>query len=484
MYKILFINPPLHNFLGGCHSETTPLGLMYLAAVLKKNNYQAKIIDAEALLLSWSDLAEKIKRENPAIIGIGCTSLSLPALIKTAEISRQVCPHAKIITGGPGVTFEAQRILKENNFIDLVVMHEAEETILEIMAWLTDKKSLTEIKGLAWRKNNQIIINPPREFINDLDSIPLPAYDLLNPKLTDYSGMHRGYQSYDMPMPNAVIMASRGCPHRCIFCSNSKIRNRRRNPKKIVDEIEYCQKLGAKSIQFYDDEFIGTHRAQNKWIIEICDEIIKRKLTHLSYLVQGRCSPFVELEVLQKMRTAGFNWIWWGVESGSQKVLDLMKKDTNLDEIRRCFKLSKQAGLNSLMFLVIGIPGEEEKDVYQTAKLVEEIKPERVRFHIITPFPGSELWQTLKEKNQIDEYDFINYDTRFKAVHHTDQMSQQKIEELYKMLVLRYESDKRNWLRIFKNSFLSIKEFKLLPGRIIKILKLTPRWLKVKFVKI
>jgi len=482
MLKVFLINPPIHNFLGDCRGNTTPLGLMYLAAVLEKAGYQPKILDAESAMLNWEELTEKIKQENPDIIGIGGTSLGLPALYKTVEICQRVAPQAKIITGGSGTTFEPNKILKNLPAVEVVVMGEGEKTILELMNYFEGKKNLKEIKGIAYRNNNEIVINQPQEFIEDLNSLPLPAYHLLEPTFLAYTGTHHAEETYGIKTPNAVIMASRGCPHRCIFCSNGQVKNRRRDPQKVVDEIEFCLKLGAKSFQFYDDEFVGTNPTQNRWIEAICDEIIKRKLNHIAYIVQGRCSPFVELKTLKKMKEAGFVWIWWGVESGSQKVLDRIKKDTTIKDIKNSFQLAKEAGIKSLMFIMVGLPGETEEDVLQTGKLIEEIKPDQVRFHITTPFPGSAIWEELKVKNQIEDYDFLHYNTRGKAVHHTDTMSAAKIEEAFRLLVWRYESKKINFVKMFFRSFLSFKEFKKLPTRIRKVLVFVPRWLKIKLM--
>lgn len=481
--KILFINPPLHNFLNGCHSETTPLGLMYLAAVLEKNNHQAKVLDAERLLLNWDDLANKIKTENPDIVGIGGMTLGSPAILKTAKIAKKILPNAKIIVGGAGPTFEPETMLNQESAVDLVVRFEAENTILDIIKYYEGNKNLKDVAGIAYREDGKVIINPPAEYVKNLDSIPYPAYHLLEPNFLKYSGMHRGAAYYGLKMPNAVIMASRGCPHRCIFCSNHKTPNRRRNPKKIVDEIEFCLKFGAKSIQFYDDEFIGTSPIQNVWVEQICDEIISRKLNNISYLVQGRCSPYIKLETLQKMKAAGFKWVWWGVESGSQKMLDLMRKDTTVSDIKNTFKLARDAGLKSLMFIIIGLPGETKDDVYKTGKLIEEVKPDQVRFHIITPFPGSDLWDILRSKNQIEDYDFLHYDTRFRAVHHTDELSAKEIENLYKMMVLRYESNKKNLVKVMLKSFYQPSEWKNLLPRLKKAWQIIPHWVKIKIKK-
>ncbi|MFA6428766.1 MAG: radical SAM protein [Candidatus Buchananbacteria bacterium] len=482
MIKIIFINSPVFNFLGGSHSETTPLGLMYLAAVLERAGFVAKVIDAEALQLSWEDLGKKIVTEQPDLIGVSSFTLGLPALFKTVAIAKQLRPQAKIIVGGPGPTYEPERVLTEGKEIDLVVRGEAENTILDIMEWFQGKKSEEEIRGITFRKNDQIINNQAQVYVDDLDSLPLPAYHLLEPSFSGYSGIHRGGY-YDLVMPNAVIMASRGCPHRCIFCSNKSVKMRRRKPVKIVDEIELCLKVGAKSIQFYDDEFIGSSPDQNQWIEDICDEIIKRGLTGVGYIVQGRCSRWIKLETLIKMKQAGFKWIWWGVESGSQRVLDAIRKDTKIEEIKESFSLARQAGLKSLMFLMVGLPGEKEEDAILTGRLVEEIKPDLVRFHITTPFPGSELWEMLKSKNQIEDYNLLHYNTRYTAVHHTDELSAKKIEEIYQMLVFRYESNKKNLLVVLLKSFLSVREFKKLPQRLKKIFIFVPSWIKIKISK-
>lgn len=478
--KIIFINPPLHNFLGGCHSETTPLGLMYLAAILEQAGHVVKIIDAEKLLLTWDALAQKIKSENPTIIGIGGTTLGTPAILKTAAICKQTLPQVKIMVGGAGPTFEPERMLETEPSIDLVVRHEAESNILDIINYFAGQKNISEVKGIVYRDGNKIVFNSPAEYVKNLDSLPIPAYHLLEPNFLEYSGMHRGAAYYGLAMPNAVIMASRGCPHRCIFCSNHETPNRRRDPKRVVDEIEFCLKLGAKSIQFYDDEFIGTSPAQNAWVEAICDEIITRGLNNFSYLVQGRCSPYIKLATLQKMKAAGFKWIWWGVESGSQKMLNLMQKDTTVEDIKNTFKLARQAGLKSLMFIIVGLPGETKDDVYETGKLIEEVKPDQVRFHIITPFPGSDLWEKLKAKNQIEDYDFLHYNTRFSAVHHTDELTAKEIVDLYKMMVLRYESNKNNLLKLMLKSFYSPQEWPNLLPRLKKAFKIIPEWIKIK----
>lgn len=481
-HKVLLILPPICNFTGFSTSYTPPLGLMYVAAVLEKKNYRVKILDAEALSLSWPALKQKIKEEQPTVVGIGSTSLSLPALFKTIDLVKEVNPQARVVAGGPGPTFEPKKTLKGHRDIDAAVLQEGERTMVELMDCFDGRRQFRDIKGIAFREGDRIVTTPPREYIDDLDSLPFPAYHLLEPSLSGYQGMHGGF--YEMKTPNTVIVGSRGCPHRCVFCSSGKIRNRWRSPKNIVDEVEFVHRvIGAQSIQFYDNEFIGMNVRQNRWVQEICDEIMKRKLDHLSYLTEGRCSQTIELAALQKMRAAGFKWIWWGVESGSQKVLDAIKKDVTLDDVRYSFRLAKQAGVKSLMFLMVGLPDETERDNILSGRLIEEVKPDRVRFHLTTPFPGSDLWNMLEEKNQIEDYNFLHYNTRGKAVHHTDTLSAKQMERLYQMLVFRYESSKSNFVKLLLKSFISPKEFRKLPSRIKRIFLYVPKWAEIKLIK-
>ncbi len=222
--KILLISPPIWNISGGLLSTSPPLGLMYLGAVLDLKGHKVKIIDADAesLKLTWSQLSDKIKKEQPDIVGLASTSLGLPALFKSADIVKEAGPDILVVAGGYGPTLEAEKILKEHKSIDVVMMGEGEETIIELVDIVQKKESLDRIKGIAYRQKERVIINEPRPEIGDLDSIPFPAYHLLEPHYLTYEGVHGKI----LKLPNAVMMASRGCPHRCIFCSIKMARPR------------------------------------------------------------------------------------------------------------------------------------------------------------------------------------------------------------------------------------------------------------------
>ncbi|MFA5022536.1 MAG: radical SAM protein [Patescibacteria group bacterium] len=474
--KVLLVNPPLCNFRKSS-AHSMPMGLLYLAAVLERDGYEAKVIDADALKLTWEKLRERLKAENPNLVGITSTSLSWPAMTETARICKEVLPNSKIIVGGFGATLEPERALNDCAEIDFVCLGEGEKTIIDLVKALESNLPIREVKGLVIRDGNGLLRTEKQETIMDLDTIPPPAYHLLEPGFESYSGVHGDYQGIEPP--SIVMFASRGCPHRCIFCSLGSKVVRSRSPKKVVDEIEfYKNKFKVKSVLIYDDEFIGMSTMQNKWILDICDEIIKRGHDDLGYLVEGRCSQFVDLAVLKRMKEAGIKWVWWGVESGSQKVLDSIKKDITIANIKRTFALTRQAGLKSLMFIMTGFPEETEEDVKKTADLLAEVKPDKCRIHIVTPMPGSELFRILNEQKLIDEYDFLEYNMRGRAVHHTKYFSQEEIKKNYEMLKFRFEEGHKKFIKVFFTSFLSVKGLKKIPRRIKKVFVYGLKWLK------
>jgi len=482
--KILLINPPVCNDIGRVIASTPPLGLLYLAAYLEKNNYSnIRVLDADAVKTTWSELKKILEEEKPDLIGITGASFVFPALVKTARIIRDILPDSVIIAGGFGPTTEPEKVLKSAGCaVDFVVLGEGEITLLELIKSIEKgEEDFKNIDGLAYLDQENLVTTNPREYIKDLDILPWPAYHLLVPDFTEYGGMHAQYK--EMGRPVGILLASRGCPHRCTFCSLGSKMYRQRDPKDIVDEMEFLKnKFGLKSIQIYDDEFIGMSLQQNQWIEKICDEIITRGLNQkLTFLVQGRCSQFVELDVLKKMRQAGFRWIWWGVESGSQKVLDSINKDIRIDNITRDFLLAKQAGIKSMMFIMIGFPGETPADIKLTSNLIKKVNPDQVRIHILSPYPGSKLRKYLEENNLLDTDDYYKFDTRGTVIHHTKEMTSEEIKKYYRILVFRFENGYWYFIKFLFKSLMTIDGWKKLFERIKMIFEYLFGWLKVKF---
>lgn len=474
--KILLINSPVWLTAGHPISESPPVGLLYLAAVLEKAGHRARVLDPDVLKMDLDELGGRLREMNPEAIGIGSTTLGLPSLSKVVSLCEKILPQAKIIAGGAGVAVEPQKTLEENKGIDAVFIGEAEESLPRWLKAVRQNESWEKIGGIAFLKDNRFIQTETQGPPGNLDTVPFPAYHLLEPKFEKYHGVANVWEGIDLP--NAVIMGSRGCPHRCIFCSNKTRLVRRRSPENIVDEIElYRSQFGAKSVQFYDNEFIGMTGDQNEWVKEVCREIIRRGLDKLGYLAQGRCNRFIDLETLQLMRRAGFKWIWWGAESGSDRILKIVKKDITVQEIKRALRLARQSGIKSLMFLMVGFPGETKKDVILSAKLIKEARPDRVHCHIVTPLPGSELWDYALAHGLIDEFDYSKYDMKNIVVHHTENWSRDDIREMYELLSFRFSRGYGYLAKVFFQSLFSFDGIKKLPGRLKKAGRHSMLWL-------
>ena len=394
---VTLVNPP---YPSGAHQHPpfTPLGLGYLAAVLEQNEYKVDVIDCQAAKLSYEDFKSEIGKRQPNIVGVTSTTLTYKSGLQIAKIAKEVCPNCLTIMGGSHVTFWDENALKECPELDVVVRKEGENTLLELVQRLEAGKSFHDVIGITCRKDGKIVKNPDRPYIKDLDSLPFPAHNLWPLETL------RKYGTIVYP-----IMASRGCVFWCDFCTAVRMFGRKyrmRSPKNVVDEIEFLHKTyGANQFTFYDDAFT----VDQDRTAEICHEIEKRKLK-----IKWDCETRVDMvtkELLLKMREAGCIAIWFGVESGSQRVIDAMGKGFSLTQTMNAFQWAKDAGLMTVAGVILGFPGETKESAMETIKLVEKINPDDVGYYIATPYPGTPMYELVKEKGLLKVTDFNKYDT-------------------------------------------------------------------------
>ena len=280
--------------------------------------------------------------------------------------------------------------------------------------------------SIKQRDGIRIVNNGPREFIQDLDSLPFPAYDLM--PLEKYTVL--GHRLEHFPM-----ITSRGCPFGCRYCSSSLFLGRKfraRSPKNVVDEIEWLVgDFKAKYIAFSDDTFTLSKRR----VIEICDEIIKRNLD-----IKWSCSSRVDTiskELLEKMKDAGCSAIYYGVESASQRVLNYYKKRINLERVKEAVKLTKKAGIEVICSFIIGSPYETKEDMKATLKFALKLNPDYAQFSILTPYPGTDIYREAKEKNLLLTENFDNY-TAGKPVIKNFYLSPEEIKKFLRFCYLRF----------------------------------------------
>jgi anaerobic magnesium-protoporphyrin IX monomethyl ester cyclase len=380
------------------HMPFALLGLGYLAAVLEKNEYQVDVIDCQLLKLSLEDFRSEISKRQPNIVGVTSSTLTYQSALKLIKIVKEACPDCITIAGGPHVTFWDDKALEECPELDIVVRREGEITMLEIVQKIEADKSYDDVLGTTVRKEGKIVKNPDRPYIEDLDGLPFPARHLWPmERLREYEDI-------------LYLATSRGCVYWCEFCTTVRMHGRKyrmRSPKNVVDELEFLHKTyGAKKFTFCDDAFtVDQPRTE-----ALCSEILQRGLK-----IEWNCGTRVDMitkDLLMKMKESGCISVWFGVESGTQQVLDAMKKGITPELTIKVLGWVRELGLKPVPNVILGFPGETKKSAWKTIKFVEKIAPDEVGFYnVATPFPGTPMYDIVKEKGWLRVTDFDMYDT-------------------------------------------------------------------------
>jgi len=385
--KILFITPPTQSAVktvlgaGG-----PPLGLAYLAAVARDEGWEPKIIDALDEDLGFQDLARRIRDFDPDVVGVTATTSMILDAYEVARVAKEVNENILVILGGPHATFMAREVLRECPHLDLVVRGEGEETLRELLKRMERDRPPEDILGITYRKNDVIKDNPPRPLIRDLDSIPIPAYDLLPMERYVVEGIRFG-----------AIMTSRGCPYNCIFCSSSLQFGRKwraHGVDRVIEELKIlAEKFGVKEIEFLDDTFT----LNPKRVEELSKRIIQEKLD-ISWSASSRVNTF-NYQIGSSMHRAGAHTIYFGIESGSDRTLKFIGKGISKRQSVDAVKTAKQAGLRALGSFVIGFPYETESEIKETIRFANRVGVDLAQFTIATPYPGTRLWDLAVERN-------------------------------------------------------------------------------------
>ena len=395
--KVALVNPPLIEKVYH-HPFFPPLGLAYLAAVLEQRGFEVNIYDCPVLEMNQKNLRNKLSDFQPDFVGIASMTPTIPSALQSARVAKEACPNCRVILGGPHVSFADKEVLTEEKSVDIVVRGEGEETLLEIVQQHQERRNLIKVSGITFRYDDQIIRCTDRPFIQNLDSLPFPAYHYLPIE------KYRIYGKRFLP-----IMTSRGCPFQCSFCVASQMfgaKFRARTPKNVVDELEWLkEKYGADGVSFHDD----TLTLDKQRIIRICDEIINRKIG-LPWGCQTRVDT-VDREVLSKMRKANCNEVSFGVESGCQRILDAVKKRISIEQCEKAIKMAKEEGLFVAVSTIIGYPGETQESIIQTLDLIRRIEPDDAWLCIATPYPGTELRALIESMGWKISNDWTLYNT-------------------------------------------------------------------------
>jgi len=390
--KILLINPEkkLH----------PPFGLLYLASSLEKAGFTPDMIEIPQSARSFENKSafvhEKIVLLDPCFIGITCMSAQAPLVKQLAAAIKKSFPDIKIVIGGVHPTTMPYQVM--NWGADYVVSGEGEHTMVELAGHVIHNSiGIEQIKGVHFRKGNDVIFTGERGFITNLDELPRPAYQLSSrERFTKRKGEIRGTW-----LRCAWIMTSRGCPSRCTFCAGHSFFGktvRERSLDNIFSELDFLVKeFRIEAFYLLDDTFI----IKKDRVIKFCERL-KGKYPGLRWGCQARVNFFDET-IARALKNSGCIQVDFGVESGSQRILDLLKKGIKVQQTRKAFLACRKYGLKTLATIMIGNPTETLEDVNETRQLLREITPDFVAVYYTTPFPGTELYNLAREKGFVSD---------------------------------------------------------------------------------
>ncbi|EKD26517.1 MAG: radical SAM protein [uncultured bacterium] len=399
---IILINPPWtfrkQNIWKDISSCIPPIGLAQIASYLEKHAYKAVIWDMAAESLDSNALKKKIIELPclPSFIGITSTTSIFHNAVEVAGIIRNIIPEVPIIMGGVHPTLLTDEVMK-HSCVDYCIRGEGEQTLLELISG----NNKMNISGLSFKKDNVIIHNPDRPFIENIDALPLPAYHLL--PMHKY---HPALGSYQR-LPGIGMITTRGCPGRCTFCNGQYMGKRIRfnSANKILNEIKILQKdYNIKEISFYDDTFTAVKNN----VLELCKLIIAENID-ITWSCFSRVD-FVDKDILKLMKKAGCHQICYGVESRDETILKNMNKKISFESVSCAIKMTKEAGIETRTTFMLGSPGETEQSMLQTINYACELNPDIALFNITTPYPGTEMFSWASENNLIKTRDWSCYD--------------------------------------------------------------------------
>ncbi|WP_456475569.1 B12-binding domain-containing radical SAM protein [Candidatus Pyrohabitans sp.] len=410
-----------------------PLGLLYIASALREAGHEVKFLDGS--FLNHDEVVQRIKGFDPDFVGIYANTPLWKKAVKTAEDVKKVS-DAFTCAGGPYPTAMGEKALVEAEAVDAVVVGEGELTLREALERLEKDRKLEGVRGIIYREDGRILKNPPRKPIEDLDALPFPARDLLEDKnlYIPPAGTYRR-------KPVAIVMTSRGCNARCIYCYQltGERRIRYRSVENVLEEIEFCLEQGYREIRFLDDTFCGDYSRA----MRIAEEI-KRRGLDFTWFVSARVNQ-VDEALLKAFRSAGCWAIFFGAESGVQKNLNALRKGITLEQTMRAVKAAKKAKLKVVTAFIFGIPGETYEEALRTIEFAIELDPDFVNFHTMTPFPGTELYDRVDELGRMSGR-WENFTFEGAAfIPHT--MTKEEIEELRRLAFKRFYSRPRYILR-------------------------------------
>lgn len=427
--RVIFVRPPNLQMSEQWKKQGVrrcPLNIALLAAYLRlQGDYDCRLVDFEILpVVSLAQMAEVILKESPDYICFTTLTPRFPVLVKIAQEIKRKDPGMVIIAGGPHVTGAPLTALLEG--ITYGISGEGEEALLELLNVLEKGQSPSAVKNLIFRNEGAVKMNAPRPFIKDLDSLPFPAWDLMDiGKYLDpgyFEGSH------------LAVYTSRGCLHDCSFCASAvtwKRRLRFRSTENVLEEIRYIVKsLQVNNLMFWDDTFA----VHEKRALAICRGLMEEKLS-VGYTVQLRADSISE-RLIRALKDSGCRFAAIGVESGNEEMLVKIGKRQTKGQIRKAIKIMKEIGLPSIASYIIGLPGDTHETIRETLDFALELDADQSKFMILAPFPGTRIYDLAVQCGLVEQLSFA----QMEATNYYDSVSI-NLSDVSKQDLLKYQDE-------------------------------------------
>lgn len=387
--KILLINPPRHNEIGGStptvleknRGFNPPLGVLFIAAVLERLEHQVQVIDCQVEEYTYEEVEAEIAKADYDLLGLTVMTFSLIDSNMVTDLAKKHHPERPVVWGGPHLHIYAVESAKFEN-VDYVCTGEGEAAIDQLTQYLAGDLEWESVKGIGRYVNDRYEFNGPGEAVQDLDSLPFVARHL-----TPY---HKYGSILAKGQTVTTLFTSRGCPYKCAFCDRPQLRPnfRARSAESVVEEIETCYEMGIDEFIIYDDTFT----VDKKRVHAICDQIIDRGLK-----IYWDCRTSVNAmdeKLIEHMAAAGCVGIHYGVEAGTEKIQKAINKNLRLDRVEEIFRLTRKHGIKTMAYFILGNPTETREDIEEGFRFLKKVDPDFVHLTSLTPFPATEIYLT------------------------------------------------------------------------------------------
>jgi len=464
MSNILLVRTDMVSAVNPC--TTHPLGILYIASVLREMGHVPKLYDLRMEPGGMAGLLASASSFRPDVVGISSLTVESEQMREVAVRIRARFPDVPILVGGPHATSYPEKVL-EIPEVDIAIVGEGEKTIRELIPFLASGQAPEPVKGIAYRHEGKVVIHERQPYIEDLDSLPFPAWDLLN--LDAYSA-RRGMSTLD-PRPYMTLFTSRSCPYQCIYCHHVFGKGfRARSPENVIQEMEQLiRQYGIRDFELVDDIF----NLDKKRTARICDLIQEKELGVRLAFPNGLRADILTRELIRGLKEAGTVSASFAVETASPRLQKLIRKNLDLEKAREMINYSVELGIITNAFFMLGFPTETREEILSTIRFATRLDLHTAQFFIVTPFRGTDMAKMFEEKYRDLNVDYTDYDYN-KGAYNLSEVDKEELFRLQRFANFTFYIHPRRILRILRSypdkralirRFVTMARVKILSGK-------------------